>query len=170
MTKTMREHILDEAKRCVLQDRNLDYDSPENNFQRIADLWNVYLGDKLVDPILPHDTAVMAIMIKIARIMQSPSKEDHWVDISGYSAAGAECIVNKTEPGHEREAWDWSEVFKDVGGVDHGHKCKVVTIKNPNGKDSYMYDNGATLGTNCAGCGARIDSVSIYLSDDGGWV
>lgn len=119
MTKTMREQVLDEAKRCVLHDRNLDYDSPENNFQRIADLWNVYLGDKLTEPILPHDTAMLCIMIKIARVMSSPKKFDHYCDIAGYAATAAECIVNKPEPGHEREAWDWSEVFKDMGAPSY---------------------------------------------------
>lgn len=103
---TTRERILDEAKRCVTHDRNIDYDSPEKNFERIADLWNVYLGDKLTEPILSHDTAVMAILIKVARIMSSPGKEDHWIDVAGYAACGAECAI---ESGIDSR--DWRLIF-----------------------------------------------------------
>lgn len=96
---TVREYILDEAKKCVMKDRNLDYDEPEKNFEDIARFWNIYLQGK--EEIEPHDTAVMAILIKIARIRKSPHVEDHWTDIAGYAACGAECALEK-----EKEVYD----------------------------------------------------------------
>mgnify|MGYP000381944829 CR=1 FL=1 len=89
-----RESILDQAKQIVMQDRNLDYGSPEDNFRDIADLWNTYLssGNWEERQLEPHDVAVMMILVKISRLKTSPSKEDHWVDIAGYSACGAQAV------------------------------------------------------------------------------
>lgn len=93
-TITIREKILDEAKRCVSQDRNLAYGGPEDNFGIIADLWNPYLvaiTKQGVKTLRPHDIAAMNILQKISRVVSSPMKEDHWVDIAGYAACGGEC-------------------------------------------------------------------------------
>lgn len=83
-----RESILDQAKQIVMQDRNLDYGSPEDNFRDIAELWTTYTETKFD----PHDVAVMMVLVKISRLKTSPSKEDHWVDIAGYAACGAQAV------------------------------------------------------------------------------
>ena len=41
---TMREEILRSAAKMVTGERQDDYGTPENNFGRIANLWNSYLG------------------------------------------------------------------------------------------------------------------------------
>ena len=64
-----RPEILDEAKRCVCGQREQDYGSPERNFERIADLWNAYLGKNTVDPV---DVAMMLALLKVA-----PDQERH---------------------------------------------------------------------------------------------
>lgn len=81
-----RDEILREAERIVMQDRNVDYDTPERNFERIAQMWAAYKGVEFA----PHDVAVMQAMVKIARVSSSPGKADHWVDIAGYAACGGE--------------------------------------------------------------------------------
>ena len=83
---TTRESILRDALNIVSVDRNMQYGEPEQNFAAIAALWTVYLSH----PIEPHDVAVMEILLKVARIRQSPTKMDHWVDIAGYAACGGE--------------------------------------------------------------------------------
>ena len=90
-SQTVRARVLDEAKRITATDRNSSYGEPEDNFQRIADFWNVYLQDKLKDgaKITAGDTAALAIMIKLAREMNAP-KEDNKTDIAGYAACWAE--------------------------------------------------------------------------------
>lgn len=82
-----REAVLQEALAIVTQDRNVDYDTPERNFEVIAQLWEVYLGH----PVYASDVAVMNILQKVSRILTSPAKKDHWVDIAGYAACGFEC-------------------------------------------------------------------------------
>ena len=86
VTVTGRAAILREAERIVTQDRNVDYDTPENNFHRIAVMWEAYKGV----PFAAHDVAVMQALVKVARIATSPGKEDHWVDLVGYGACGGE--------------------------------------------------------------------------------
>ncbi len=88
---TVRARVLDEAKRITATDRNSAYGEPEDNFQRIADFWNTFLGPKLKDgsKITPGDTAALMIMVKLAREMNAPT-EDNKVDIAGYAACWAE--------------------------------------------------------------------------------
>jgi hypothetical protein len=88
---TVRARVLEEAKRITATDRNSSYGEPEDNFQRIADFWNTFLGPKLKDgaKISAGDTAALMIMVKLAREMNAP-KEDNKVDGAGYFACWAE--------------------------------------------------------------------------------
>lgn len=86
-----REECLAAAKKCVCGEREQDYGSPEDNFRTIANLWAAYLQAKPdPDDIMPADVAAMMALLKIARISNSPAKEDNWVDLAGYAACGAE--------------------------------------------------------------------------------
>jgi len=88
----VREHVLDEAKKCVLQDRNSTYGKPEDNFRRIAELWTAYLNIRPKDanaPITPTDVAQMMVLMKMARLAHNPAHKDSWVDGIGYLACGA---------------------------------------------------------------------------------
>lgn len=85
-----RAEILDTAKTCVCGDREQDYGSPEQNFQRIADLWTDYLANLLAEAITPKDVAAMLALLKIARIASGHAKADNWVDLAGYAACGGE--------------------------------------------------------------------------------
>ena len=81
-----RQEILQAASKCVGADRPQNYGNPENNFEKIADLWSDYLGYR----IRATDVPAMMILLKIARISSSVAKEDNWVDIAGYAACGGE--------------------------------------------------------------------------------
>lgn len=80
-----RKETLDVAMSCVCGDREA-YGTPEDNFSRIARLWEDYLRH----PIRPHDVAAMMALLKIARIASGQPKADNWVDLAGYAACGAE--------------------------------------------------------------------------------
>ena len=86
---TKREELLYKAIEIITMDRNTDYDEPESNFEDIASLWSTYLGFT----IQPYEVAVLNILQKVARIKTSPTKDDHWVDISGYAGCGGECAA-----------------------------------------------------------------------------
>lgn len=86
------ETAMEEAARIVSGARRNAYGHPEDNFQRIADLWTAYLkGDKdqrfgLSPHMLPQDVAHLMILMKIARLLESPKHRDSVVDIIGYAA------------------------------------------------------------------------------------
>ncbi|MCW4115629.1 DUF6378 domain-containing protein [Aurantimonas sp. MSK8Z-1] len=83
--------LLDAAKAAVA-DRGLNYGKPEDNFLRIAGLWNIYIRDtKGVSAMLnPADIAALMVLMKVARLSNMPAHLDSWTDIAGYAACGAE--------------------------------------------------------------------------------
>lgn len=90
-----REDCLNQALTQVTGKRTQDYGTPENNFQTIADFWNVYLGNKSAYSteditLTPTDVALMMDLLKTARLIANPDHTDSWVDKAGYSACGAE--------------------------------------------------------------------------------
>lgn len=78
-----REKCLREACEIVNGARNQTYGNVEDNFERIATLWSVYL-DTAVTPI---DVAMMMVLLKTARVSTGGvSHYDNYVDIAGYAA------------------------------------------------------------------------------------
>lgn len=82
---TERQAILDEAREIISVDRNGSYGEPEANQARIAALWSVYLET----PITPRQAAICLVLVKIAREIHAP-KRDNLVDIAGYAAVAGE--------------------------------------------------------------------------------
>ena len=85
-----RKAVIEAATQAVMSDRNADYAPPEENFRRIADLWNVYLEGR--SEVTPYDTAIMMVLVKVARIQASPHLVDHLVDIAGYAACAGDVM------------------------------------------------------------------------------
>ncbi len=86
-----RKEILDTAEKMVNGDRQDDYGTPEQSFERIAMLWTHYLGhNRLNVGITPVDVAAMLALLKIARVASGHGKSDNWVDLAGYAACGGE--------------------------------------------------------------------------------
>lgn len=81
-----RLEILSKAEKCVCGQREQDYGIPEDNFSRIAKLWNAYLGDNVTDA---KDVSMMMALLKIARI-RSGGTDDCYVDLAGYAACAGE--------------------------------------------------------------------------------
>lgn len=79
--------VLDEAKKIINGQRQNEYGTPEDSFQRIADYWNTYLRHKcdLDANLTSSDVAMLMILFKIAREEHS-HKTDNAVDIAGYAA------------------------------------------------------------------------------------
>lgn len=92
--KTKKE-VLEDAIKAV-GDRGLNYGKPEENFYRIARLWNVHLiNTGLVrDPsealLTAADVAMMCALLKVARLQHQPMHMDSWIDLAGYAACGGE--------------------------------------------------------------------------------
>jgi hypothetical protein len=85
-----KDELLDAAKAAVA-DRGLNYGSPEDNFARIAELWQTHLRNRGQREIViqDFDVAMMMVLLKVARLENEPSHLDSWTDIAGYAACGA---------------------------------------------------------------------------------
>lgn len=97
-TPSPRASALDEAKQLITGDRNNQYGPPTQDFQRSADALNAY-GYRGPDgrPLQAHDIAIMVMSVKLSRLMWTPEKRDHWVDIAGYAGCGYECAVEEAK-------------------------------------------------------------------------
>jgi len=94
-----RQEGLDLVTQAIMTDRNRDYAPPEQNFERIAKLWRVYLDGRSTDTITPYDTAIMVGLVKVARAIESPNVVDHMVDLAGYAL----CALDVLPPAPETE-------------------------------------------------------------------
>lgn len=73
---------LDKAKELVTGDRQKDYGTPEESFNRIAALWTDYLDVKIT----AEDAAIMMALLKIARLRGGRKTPDTYHDLLGYGA------------------------------------------------------------------------------------
>lgn len=87
-----RETVLEEAKRCICQDRQNQYGAPEDSFFTIAQFWSAYLAGehKLKCIISKEDVALMMVLLKVARTNGHKHHVDNYVDMAGYAALAAE--------------------------------------------------------------------------------
>jgi len=84
--------ILERAADAVFNDRQENYGHPSRNFARIASLWNAYLSQYGTTKIASEDVAIMMILMKVARLIETPDHEDSIVDIAGYAEAYARML------------------------------------------------------------------------------
>lgn len=77
--------IFEEAEAAVNGARQENYGHPYLNFSRIADYWSSHLMNRLDSPLTPEDVAIMMILLKIARLGNTPNHRDSLVDIAGYA-------------------------------------------------------------------------------------
>ena len=96
-----RLKILLEAADVTCGDRDVDYGEPLDNHQFIIDMWNPYLKHAARvrgnHTLLPVDAAILMVLVKVARSVVSPTKEDTWVDGAGYFAIAGEIALTRSE-------------------------------------------------------------------------
>jgi hypothetical protein len=80
MERSLNEWI-DDA-RDTLNDRGFEYGDPRDNLLRIYNLARI-LGVQLRDP---SDVALLFIATKLSRMVESPGREDSYLDLVGYAA------------------------------------------------------------------------------------
>lgn len=90
-----RQRVLKEAERCVCGQREQDYGTPEDSFQKIGTFWTAYLNYAV--NIDAEDVAAMMALLKIARISENPQHMDSWCDLAGYASCGGEIAGKETE-------------------------------------------------------------------------
>lgn len=95
---TTKKDVLETAIQTVA-DRGVPYGGVEDNFGRIARLWNVHLTNRGILPevligsepaLNAADVAMMMALMKVARLESNPGHMDSWIDVAGYAACGGE--------------------------------------------------------------------------------
>ena len=66
----------------TIGDRGLEYGDPRDNFLRIYKICRI-LDIQLRDP---SDVALVFVATKLSRMVESPSREDSYLDLIGYAA------------------------------------------------------------------------------------
>ena len=90
---TDRARLLAEAAATTDGPRAQSYGSPSVNLgQRTADLMDAYLRHR-DSPVDGRDVCILQILVKVARLIESPAHKDSWLDIAAYSAAGYEITL-----------------------------------------------------------------------------
>ncbi len=91
MADAKQPSILEEAHDIIYGDREQTYGNPAKNLENIANLWEMYLRgrgvlDENCDGLFAQDVALMMILLKTARLINTPDHRDSLVDIAGYAA------------------------------------------------------------------------------------
>lgn len=98
------QSVMIEAEGLVNGARAQAYGHPMENFGRICRLWNAYLDGKygaVHHHINAHDHAIMMILVKIARLQETPDHRDSLVDICGYAGTYEKLLQREQE-------FDWA--------------------------------------------------------------
>jgi 3-hydroxymyristoyl/3-hydroxydecanoyl-(acyl carrier protein) dehydratase len=92
MTTMTKEEILKKASELISSKRQSTHGDCFKNHSQIADLWSVFLDDKLktMKEITPGDVAVMMCLLKISRSTMGDFNLDDFVDGAAYMAIAGE--------------------------------------------------------------------------------
>lgn len=83
--------LIEDATRFVTSERSGVYGRPKVNHERIAALWSAWLGQ----PITASDAAMCALLVKVARLMESPTHRDSIADLIGYALVYHDCVSDR---------------------------------------------------------------------------
>ena len=80
--------LLQQAHEIIYGDREQTYGNPSKNLKQIAAYWSIHLsgttGENIV--LTPEDVCEMMILLKVARLGNTPQHTDSLLDIAGYAA------------------------------------------------------------------------------------
>ena len=85
-----RDEILDTAKELINGPRARDYGDASDNFDRIADGWNIIAQNAVRTHgyITRKHVALMLDWLKTARLLETIDHDDSWIDKAGYTGLG----------------------------------------------------------------------------------
>ena len=85
-----RDEILDTAKELINGPRAKDYGDASDNFDRIADGWNIIAQNAIRTHgyITRKHVALMLDWLKTARLLETIDHDDSWIDKAGYTGLG----------------------------------------------------------------------------------
>ena len=84
--------ILTQSSNLIGGDRDRQHGAKEDNFARIATVWNAWLAVRKSQdaPLDAHDVGCMMAMMKLARTQSGALNVDDYIDAAGYAACAGE--------------------------------------------------------------------------------
>ena len=79
------KEYLEKTIKIISGDRHMDYGDKTINHQNIADLWSVFLGNKVT----AQQAAICMLLVKVARL-KNKRTEDCYIDMAGSAAIAGE--------------------------------------------------------------------------------
>lgn len=93
------DELLARAMELVQGDRQKEYGDKHTNFRRIATLWNQWmLARHDINVLNEYDVAMMMLLLKVARLMNTPGHRDSHADIAGYVSIMEELFSEQPDP------------------------------------------------------------------------
>lgn len=94
-----RGEVLKKAEEYINGQRAQDYGDAHENFERIAEGWNIILKSAIMSHgyFTAQHVALMLDWMKTSRLLNSLDHEDSWIDKCGYSALGGEFAEKEAE-------------------------------------------------------------------------
>lgn len=86
-----RTEILSEAARLTTTERDKAYGTPRTNHDRIAGIWSVILGIEVT----PEQVALCMAGVKIARLVETPTHLDSFIDGAAYFSIAGEIALER---------------------------------------------------------------------------
>ena len=87
--------VLKEANVIIYGDREQTYGHPSKNLTAIATMWNAYISNTNNRTLMAQDVCAMMVLVKTARLANSPNHRDSLIDICGYAALVERCDEQK---------------------------------------------------------------------------
>lgn len=153
-----RTELLEKARTTVCGDREQDYGSPENSFQRISEFWGTYLNQQITSV----DVAAMMALLKLARVAEGHAKEDNWVDLAGYAACGAEIESGSGAEGEDKPR----ETVHDRVCKSVVPECLCNTCKNDNDDNPCCFREDIEMGQGHNGSCGGVTNCPHYEKEE----
>jgi hypothetical protein len=172
-----RQHLLQEAEKIIMTERNKSYGEPDEDFQRIAAIASAmgFRALKTIErpdgntsefvPLTGSDVARFMIALKLSRLSWMPTHRDSWLDIAGYAGCGFETATLEDE--RAKAAADSEATLFNLGlGGPTPFDVKVWADRAVGGDPADLEGSGYILadapGTKSQTCGVECDEGHTY--------
>jgi hypothetical protein len=160
----VKQNLLDEAGKIVNGARRKDYGTPEENFARIAKFWQAYMENtgRAEAKITAADVSPLMRLMKEARLCETPSHRDSFVDIIGYTLTGAE--INLDE---ESDHWasDLTDSAEEAGVLDYLVDGKGAWFSSPEEYQAFL-DSREKMSQDAKRIGLEVDITEEQRAEE----
>ena len=80
------ESFFNELSMSLSANKHDEHGDFKKTHEKIAEIWNLVLKDKLKEPLKASDVSTLMMALKLARMIMPGVNDDNYTDIAGYAA------------------------------------------------------------------------------------